>query len=186
MENFYDVLGVQKNATGDEIKKAYRNLAFKYHPDRNPGDKEAEEKFKKINTAYDTLGDESKRRNYDLGGYTDQTYSTNNYQNTYRSSYTYSNPFGQDPFGDWFKGSESYDDNSYRRTYHYTRHEPPKQTRRDIWGTVVSKGLQTFLAIAMFRFSFIIPFGGLICFGVIANGISGVFSALRQLKYTKE
>lgn len=58
MENYYDILGVNKNATADEIKKAYRNLAFKYHPDRNQGNADAEEKFKKISAAYDVLGDE--------------------------------------------------------------------------------------------------------------------------------
>ena len=52
MEDLYKVLGVEKTATQDEIKKAYRNLAFKYHPDRNEGSKEAEEKLKEINAAY--------------------------------------------------------------------------------------------------------------------------------------
>ena len=69
MENYYDILGVHKNATADEIKKAYRTLAFKYHPDRNPGDTVAEEKFKKITVAYDTLSDPEKKKNYDLDGY---------------------------------------------------------------------------------------------------------------------
>lgn len=61
-KNFYDVLGVNKNASQDDIKKAYRNLSKKYHPDRNGGD---DSKFKEINEAYDTLGDETKRKQYD-------------------------------------------------------------------------------------------------------------------------
>ena len=69
MSDYYETLGVSKTATQDEIKKAYRTLAFKYHPDRNPDNPEAEEKFKQISAAYDVLGDESKRKNYDLGGY---------------------------------------------------------------------------------------------------------------------
>ena len=67
MNDYYQILGVSRNATTDEIKKAYRNLAFKYHPDRNAGDKAPEEKFKQISAAYDVLGDGAKRKNYDLG-----------------------------------------------------------------------------------------------------------------------
>ncbi len=67
--DYYEVLGVQKNATADELKKAYRKLALKYHPDRNPGDKEAEEKFKEAAEAYDVLSDADKRAKYDQFGH---------------------------------------------------------------------------------------------------------------------
>ncbi len=63
--DYYKTLGVEKNATQDDIKKAYRVLAMKYHPDRNPGDKEAEQHFKDVQTAYDTLNDPVQRARYD-------------------------------------------------------------------------------------------------------------------------
>ncbi len=67
--DYYEVLGVSKTATADEIKSAYRKLAMKYHPDRNPGNKEAEEKFKEAAEAYDVLHDAEKRQRYDQFGH---------------------------------------------------------------------------------------------------------------------
>lgn len=67
--DYYEVLGLDKNASEDEIKKAYRRLAIKYHPDKNPGDKEAEEKFKEAAEAYDVLHDPQKRQQYDQFGF---------------------------------------------------------------------------------------------------------------------
>jgi molecular chaperone DnaJ len=64
-KDYYHVLGVPKNATAEEIKKAYRKLAQKHHPDANPGNAQAEERFKEISAAYDVLGDEDKRKQYD-------------------------------------------------------------------------------------------------------------------------
>ena len=67
--DYYEVLGVSKTASKDEIKKAYRKLAIQYHPDRNPGDKEAEEKFKEVAEAYSVLSDDDKRARYDQFGH---------------------------------------------------------------------------------------------------------------------
>src|SRR4051794_41893975 len=64
----YSVLGVDRKASADEIKKAYRKLARQYHPDRNPDDPSAEERFKEIQAAYDIVGDPDKRKQYDRGG----------------------------------------------------------------------------------------------------------------------
>ncbi|HEY5661499.1 MAG TPA: molecular chaperone DnaJ [Gaiellaceae bacterium] len=68
MATLYDTLGVKKDASADEIKKAYRKLAAQYHPDKNPGDSSAEEKFKEVQNAYDTLSDPEKRKQYDRFG----------------------------------------------------------------------------------------------------------------------
>ncbi|MBI5409885.1 MAG: molecular chaperone DnaJ [Nitrospirae bacterium] len=73
MKDYYQTLGVEKNATEEDLKKAYRKLALKYHPDRNPGDKASEEKFKEINEAYAGLSDPEKRRSYDTYGTTEGT-----------------------------------------------------------------------------------------------------------------
>ena len=67
--DYYEVLGVKKDASADEIKKAYRKMAMKYHPDRNPGDKEAEEKFKEVGEAYEVLSDADKKARYDQYGF---------------------------------------------------------------------------------------------------------------------
>ena len=67
--DYYEVMGVPKNASEDEIKKAYRKLAKKYHPDLNPGDKAAEEKFKELNEAYEVLSDKDKKARYDQFGH---------------------------------------------------------------------------------------------------------------------
>ena len=192
MSNYYDILGVPKNATADEIKKAYRTLAFKYHPDRNQGNAEAEEKFKQISAAYDVLGDEAKRRQYDMGGYSQSSYSNagsqtqQQYQRQYQ--YTYQNPFGEDNFWEWFNGAQwrsrnqqAQNSNNNYSQYHYTQDEEP-QTRGSYFSTFVLKVLQTLVGLMFFRFSwFIIPFGPIICIGVIASGVTGAIRSLKGL-----
>jgi curved DNA-binding protein len=83
--NYYDILGVARNASADEVKKAFRKLARRYHPDVNPGDKDAEDKFKDLNEAYEVLSDEDKRLQYDQftqfwqqGGFNRKTSNRNN------------------------------------------------------------------------------------------------------------
>jgi molecular chaperone DnaJ len=89
-QDYYSVLGASKGASAEELKKAYRKLAMQYHPDKNPGDKTAEAKFKEINEAYDVLRDDQKRAAYDRMGHAAFTQSGGNNA----SSGTGSDPFG--------------------------------------------------------------------------------------------
>ncbi|ROL60930.1 J domain-containing protein [Bacteroidetes/Chlorobi group bacterium ChocPot_Mid] len=100
-KDYYQILGVSKSATADEIKKAYRKLALKYHPDKNKGNKEAEAKFKEISEAYEVLKDPEKRSKYDNLG---SSY------NQYRQTGGNPNDFN---WNDWFSNSQA---NSRRRT----------------------------------------------------------------------
>jgi molecular chaperone DnaJ len=99
--DFYEILGVSRNATDDEIKKAYRKLALTYHPDRNCGDVEAEEKFKEINQAYQVLGDREKRSTFDRFGSADQTGGFSDFG----FSRNFDDIFG-DLFNDFFGGTQ--------------------------------------------------------------------------------
>ncbi len=183
MTDYYEVLGVSKTASADEIKKAYRTLAFKYHPDRNAGDAVAEEKFKQISAAYDVLGDEAKRRNYDLG------YSDYNAYGTQTSGADQSQ-YESDPFYQWFNQSagsqRTYGNYNNYNGWNYTYTRRPRQkrnyTRGDLWKMLFSKAAQLFFGLLFFRYAvYLLPFGFFIWLGVMSNGISGVFTAVRGL-----
>ncbi len=101
-KDYYNVLGVERNATQDEIKKAYRKLAVKYHPDKNAGNKEAEERFKEISEAYQVLGNADSRKKYDELGANWKQYENTGFGGAYTN--TGFNASGFSDFFDMFFG----------------------------------------------------------------------------------
>lgn len=181
MKDYYETLGVEKTASDEEIKKAYRNLAFKYHPDRNAGNAEAEEKFKQISEAYNVLGDDKKRADYDRFGQTNENYG---YQS---NPYGYSRqqePFNaEDAFWQWFgQGQQQYNENTYYESSYTNKQEKQNLTKGDIFVSLVLKILQTFCGVFLLRYSWLFfPFSPIIALGLIGTGISGIVNAFRSL-----
>jgi molecular chaperone DnaJ len=110
--DFYEVLGVSRTASPDELKKAFRKLAMQYHPDKNPGDKRAEEKFKEINEAYEVLSDADKRKGYDQFGHIGAQSGFRPGQNPFEGFGGFSRSAGPgfDPFGTTQGGQENFQD----------------------------------------------------------------------------
>ena len=135
-KDYYEILGVKEGASQDEIKKDYRKLAVKYHPDKNPGNKRAEEHFKKISEAYYSLGDEKRRKEYDnlrkMGAYTGNYSSAQGFNYSDFSKH-FSNGGGgfsngsvfSDIFGDLFSGG-----GGGGKTFYYTSGGRPSRKAR--------------------------------------------------------
>ena len=188
MNDFYEVLGVPKTATADEIKKAYRKLAFKYHPDKNPGDKAAEEMFKKITAAYDVLGDENKRRQYDNGSFNPfQEYAQYQQQSQSYQGQSYQNPFGEgQDFWSWF--TNAYGNGAQRQQQEQETQNWQQQSARQYRytydkGTLIGylmrnilKALGGILVMSIFPILGFIP--GIL---LLSSGFRGVVHSVRLL-----
>ncbi|PIE97524.1 MAG: molecular chaperone DnaJ [Treponema sp.] len=168
--NYYDILGVPKNASDDEIKKAYRNLAKKYHPDQNQGNKDAEDKFKKINDAYSVLSDPQKRSDYDFSGYRDDYTSQRTYRNT-------NSEFEEEFRSFW---------NEYQRTAYNTNKQNRRYTKSDALSMLLAGAVMVFLGLISFRLLIFFGFFGLATsFLLISGGITRISKAWTILKGEK-
>lgn len=206
MEDLYTTLGVSKTATQDEIKKAYRNLAFKYHPDRNQGSKEAEEKLKEINAAYSVLGDPAQRRQYDANGFNTQ----NNYQTHNDYGHTqgkYYDPFGsshfyksrgfsgretdygdeESPFDDFFSNFYSYsrssDSNGSYKTYRqYESDSEQPLTFGQGLGKFAGGLIAGIFGLYSLQFTlWFIPIGPILSIYALVKGFSGITKGLSAM-----
>lgn len=194
MEDLYEILGVPKTASQSEIKSAYRKLAVKYHPDKNPGDKAAEEKFKKISAAYDVLSDETKRRQYDdygsSGAYGTGSSSSNPYgsygwgqQGTWQQQWNHGGWYSEtqddfnDAFNQWFNQARQ-----SQNGYSFYRKSNEPQTKAQSLIYILQKLVILLLGIWSFKISWIIlPFGPILSVVAVVNGFTGITRGLRRL-----
>ncbi len=189
MDDLYKVLGVEKTATQDEIKKAFRKLAIQYHPDKNPGDAAAEEKFKEINAAYSVLGDEQKRAQYDMYGSAD-AYAHSSYgQSAYGGGGYANGAYGAggstgDPFWDWFNQAAQQSEYRAYTTEEYSRRRRPSQpfTRKSALSMLIRSIIIFLLSVSCIRISFIfIPLGPILCLSGIVNGVTNTIRSIGYL-----
>ena len=160
MENYYNILNVSNNADEDQIKQAYRALAMKYHPDKNQGNKIAEEKFKRISEAYSVLSDPQKRREYDFT--MSSPFSSSERTYTYDQN---TNPFGDDIFSsNWWK--------NWRNVRSENAKKREKISRREAFRILIRGIILTIAGLLLFKsVIFLGIFGLLLALSFISEGI---------------
>ncbi|MBN1615745.1 MAG: J domain-containing protein [Spirochaetales bacterium] len=165
--DYYEILGVSRDATADQIKKAFREQAFKFHPDRNPANAAAEERFKSLNEAYSVLGDPAKKNQYDSGAYNDNPYN--------QAGPAYQDPFGQFTWRYY---------NPFEEAEQWKRQAGPQDpaTRREAVELLVKSILTFLVGVLLLRLSFVFGiFGLIICLTAIGRGFVNSLKALRLL-----
>ena len=160
MENYYSILNVPNTANEDQIKQAYRALAMKYHPDKNQGNKIAEEKFKRISEAYSVLSDTQKRREYDFT--MSSPFSSSERTYTYDQN---TNPFGDDIFSsNWWK--------NWRNVRSENAKKREKISRREAFRILIRGIILTIAGLLLFKsVIFLGIFGLLLALSFISEGI---------------
>ena len=203
-KDYYEILGVSKDADEEEIKKAYRKKAFQYHPDRNQGNREAEEMFKKVGEAYSVLSDPQKRAAYDRGEQEPHaaygSYANPNYGYghggdpwSYGQSGEYGGTgtdggYGWSWFGPFGFGYYSSSDNSRSRQSSESNRQR-KHTRKDGVQMLVKSLILLAFSVLLFRsaiFLFFAPFGFILCVALFVSSISNVITAIGILWRTRK
>ncbi|MBO4508824.1 MAG: J domain-containing protein [Spirochaetaceae bacterium] len=201
--DLYHVLGVPRTASADEIKKAYRKLALKYHPDQNPGNKVAEDKFKEINAAYSVLGDEQKRAQYDRYGSAD-AYASSSSRGQSAGTGTYTN----DPFWDWFTQQTTASSNDTKYTYRWSSSGNPFQqgddsfrsdnsffrrrdtgsvTRKEAFSMLIRNAVTFAAGVILVGPSMVFfPVGPVLSISAIISGLGGAIRSIRYLLNASE
>lgn len=192
MKDYYQILGISKDASEEEIKKAYRNLAFKYHPDRNQGNTEAEERFKEVSEAYEVLSNAQKKREYDRSGKSQANPFAANANDFAGAKNSWQNPFDDEQsFWNWFQGG--FKENNDSKYYYYSDSSWNGKTgferKNSFFQSLFMfflKIIQCFIGLFLLEvFWIFIPIGPIACIWIIVNGVKGTLLYFQELIHYK-
>ena len=181
MPDYYEILGVSREAGPDQIKKAFREMALKYHPDRNAGNPSAEDQFKKINEAYSVLGDPEKKNMYDMGAYSNGSSGFDAGSASYGRN-------GGDPWEEFFgsQAGEAWRQSSWTWT-NRQNYTAPERTRKDAFEMLFRSVITLLMGVVLFRFSFFFGiFGVVLCIAAIGRGFMNSLRAIHLLFSLRE